>query len=203
MAKDGNTKAIDMRRYFPQLDHSAQALVLETQFEEFRVSRSQDHIAPPIALWSGVRTGAEWSVREASNHSELARLLPLKTTEGLSVTLLDPELNSLGSVFARTGDDTTTERGRKPNRDVAVVRDHDGRSTHVVRSDGPTGLHIVDATGAVVVFASRGDDPDVLDVLVLPAVLDSRSEQQTDAGFAAVTALCVCELLRVGALVAR
>jgi hypothetical protein len=199
MAKDGNTTLIDMNQLLPGLLNGAQPLLIQARSESFSVQATDDSAAVTRELWNGAKSGAEWTVTNTDG-CEIARLLPLLTTQGLSVTLLDPQLNGLGSVFARTTDNNTTERGRRTSRDLAIVRDGDGRSSHVVRSDGPTGLHVVDASGAVVVLGSRAEEGDGLDVLVLPQVAVGPQRVATTTVFGVITSLCVAELLRVGAL---
>lgn len=129
--------------------------------------------------------GGQWTLLEPDGQV-FCDLLPLDIGDATAVCVLEPGMTTRATVYSLDGQ----------GRDVAMVRDGHGEPILVVRSDGPTGLHVVDMNGDVVAIAGseRKSDP-VLEVLVLAGC-------SNNTAFGVVAALLSVQLERAGLLTA-
>ena len=98
-----------------------------------------------------------WQIQDARGR-HVVTLMPLApTADRAELALVGPTARLIGTVDR--GDD---DRGRAD----ATARDGSGRGVLVMRSDGPTGGHIVDRTGEIVAITSWDDETASTDLLV-------------------------------------
>jgi hypothetical protein len=158
---------------------SPRALRVERSGDRFRVLEAG-------ALLAETRSSDGVVVVEAPRGSGLgARLVPVRTPEGVRVALFDETLEPLGAVLADAA---------SPARWALV--DPVGREVLSLRADGPTGLHAVDAHGRVEFLASPDETAprDALDVLVVAP----GEPAQVALLLAVVLALCLVTEERLG-----
>jgi YD repeat-containing protein len=110
-----------------------------------------------VVLEAHAREGV-WHLCRPGSAEPVLTLLAKETETGTEPALLDPR-GGIAAALTTPGPDART---------MAVARDGDGRVVSVVRSDGPSGIHLVDDRGEVTALASRaGTGRQVaLDVLV-------------------------------------
>jgi hypothetical protein len=100
-------------------------------------------------------------VAEAVSHEVRVTLVGARREDGAGVALVDHRLHSAATF-------TPGERGAAG--DSGMVRDAGGAAYMALRTDGPTGIHIVDPHGRVLALVSRRPPQRVgLDVLVTRA----------------------------------
>ena len=136
-----------------------------------------------LAATAVLRDGT-WDVRDAETAQVALTLIPVEVDGVTKVALVDHRAR-LVATFAPGGGET---------HGLGVVRDSYERILLVVRDDGPTGIHVIDAEGNVLALASglpRGKAG--LDVLVT----SSGQPRSTTLVFGVGLAI---QLLRVGHL---
>ena len=129
-----------------------------------------------------------WDVYDLSGDSRPAlTLVPVEVEGSVRVALVDHR----SRLVATYAPDSGTSNG------IGVIRDSYDRIMLLVRGDGPTGVHVIDAAGDVVALASRLPERDHvgLDVLVL-----SRQSDPAPGALLVLGLGLLLELARVGEL---
>ncbi|MDA8386176.1 MAG: hypothetical protein M0Z88_07950 [Actinomycetota bacterium] len=103
---------------------------------------------PGSALAEARLEGGVWRIYGRGSTDASLSMLPMRRQGRYSVALLDEALSRAATVVVRT----RSEPGG-PERLLAAVND-DVRTSLVIYTDGPTGLHMVNRLGDVVALAS-------------------------------------------------
>ena len=133
---------------------------------------------------SATERDGRWDVTDADTGHVAVTIIPAPTVSGPKVALVDHRAR-----LVATFDPTGVDAGG-----IGLVLDSYERLVLAVRSDGPTGVHVIDADGNVLALASQDEDAEAIDVLVTGAGA-ARTETLV---FGVVLAL---QLLRTGQLV--
>ena len=196
MAKEGSTNQ-SLETALAGLGKDSLSIAFYVQSNRVRIMRRGDHaVESPICEF--IESSGQWELC-ANDGTRQITLLPLHTVHGLAVTMLGDDLDLRGTVYARDRDgaapaiDSIVPGRKAAKRDLAMVRDRGGEPTHVVRADGPTGIHVVDCSGNVVALCSSEPDEEAVEVLLLMKC--------TAADLVAVlSALTVVQLVRMDQL---
>lgn len=126
-----------------------------------------------------------WNISDVSDTRPAMTLVPVDVDGETRVALVDHRSRLVATYMPSPGHGT----------DVGVVRDNHEQILLLARNDGPTGIHVVDATGNVVALASRvdGGTRGGLDVLLMDRAV-------TTGGSLVLGLTLLLELARLGEL---